>query len=157
MGHKNGLERRVWQFYTICDKNQLLKVKIGKVMLMAILVPRWLDFSWQVRLRMCLKFCMVKVTIVWGAQTNNTISNTSEPRGAAKAGNWARTDSLKNILHHGSEELCGSGDIVLYAWAPHTICDFHHTKFKTHLQPDLPAEIQPSGYYNCHNFPNFYF
>ena len=28
---------------------------------MAILVPRWLDFSWQVRLQMCLKFCMVKV------------------------------------------------------------------------------------------------
>jgi hypothetical protein len=23
----NGLERRVWQFYTTCDKNQLLKVK----------------------------------------------------------------------------------------------------------------------------------
>jgi hypothetical protein len=28
MGPKNGLlERRVWQFYTICDKNQLLKIK----------------------------------------------------------------------------------------------------------------------------------
>jgi hypothetical protein len=38
MGPKNGLERRVWQFYTICDKNQLLKVKIAKVT--AILVPR---------------------------------------------------------------------------------------------------------------------
>ena len=44
---KNGLERRVWQFYTICDKNRLLKIKIG--IDMAILVPRWLDFSWQVR------------------------------------------------------------------------------------------------------------
>ena len=27
MGPKNSLERRVWQFYTICDENQLLKVK----------------------------------------------------------------------------------------------------------------------------------
>ena len=35
---KNGLERRVWQIYTICDKNQVLKVKIAKVT--AILVPR---------------------------------------------------------------------------------------------------------------------
>jgi hypothetical protein len=26
------LERRVWQFYTICDKNQLLKVKLGKLL-----------------------------------------------------------------------------------------------------------------------------
>jgi hypothetical protein len=32
LGPKNVLERRVKQFYTICDKNQLLKVKIGKVM-----------------------------------------------------------------------------------------------------------------------------
>jgi hypothetical protein len=31
MGPKNGLERRAWQFYTICDKNQLLKVKTEKV------------------------------------------------------------------------------------------------------------------------------
>ena len=29
---------------------------------MAILVPRWLDFSYQARLQMCLKICMVKVT-----------------------------------------------------------------------------------------------
>jgi hypothetical protein len=43
VGHKNGIERRVWQFYTICDKNQLLRPKIEKVM--AVLVPRWLDFS----------------------------------------------------------------------------------------------------------------
>ena len=27
---------------------------------MAILVPRWLDSSWQVRLQMCLKFCMTE-------------------------------------------------------------------------------------------------
>ena len=38
LGPKNGLERRVWQFYTICDKNQGLKVKTDKVT--AILVPR---------------------------------------------------------------------------------------------------------------------
>jgi hypothetical protein len=37
-GPKNGLERRALQFYTICDKNQVLKVKIDKVT--AILVPR---------------------------------------------------------------------------------------------------------------------
>ena len=29
---------------------------------MAILVPSWLDFSWQARLQMRLKFCMVEVT-----------------------------------------------------------------------------------------------
>ena len=35
------------------NENFLLKVKIVKVM--AILVPKWLDFSWQVRLQMYLK------------------------------------------------------------------------------------------------------
>jgi hypothetical protein len=30
-GPKNGPERRVSQFYTICDKNQLLNTNIGKV------------------------------------------------------------------------------------------------------------------------------
>jgi hypothetical protein len=34
---------------------------------MAILVPRWLNFSWQVRLQMCLKFCMVKVVNCMGS------------------------------------------------------------------------------------------
>jgi hypothetical protein len=41
---------------------------------MAILVPRWLDFSWQVRQQMCLKFCMVKVANYTRAQTNSRIS-----------------------------------------------------------------------------------
>jgi hypothetical protein len=39
---------------------------------MAILVPRWLDFSWQVRLQICLKFCMVKVANRTRAQTRST-------------------------------------------------------------------------------------
>jgi hypothetical protein len=30
--------------------------------------------------------------------------------GDAKDGNWARTDPIYNILHLGSEELCGIGD-----------------------------------------------
>jgi hypothetical protein len=30
MGPKNGLERRAWEFYTICDKIQDLKVKIDE-------------------------------------------------------------------------------------------------------------------------------
>jgi hypothetical protein len=39
MGPENGLERRVWQFYTICDKKSASKSKkIDKVT--AILVPR---------------------------------------------------------------------------------------------------------------------
>jgi hypothetical protein len=38
MGPKNGLERLAWQFYTICDKNPGLKVKIDEVT--AILAPR---------------------------------------------------------------------------------------------------------------------
>jgi hypothetical protein len=41
---------------------------------MAILVPRWLDFSWQVRLQMCLKFCMMKVAHRTRAQTRSTIT-----------------------------------------------------------------------------------
>ena len=38
LGPKNVLERRAWQFYTICDKNRGLKAKIDKVT--AILVLR---------------------------------------------------------------------------------------------------------------------
>ena len=38
MGPNNGLERRAWQFYTICDTNQGLKVKMDEVT--AIPVPR---------------------------------------------------------------------------------------------------------------------
>jgi hypothetical protein len=38
LGPKNGLERRAWQFYTISDENQGLKVKIDEVT--ADLVPR---------------------------------------------------------------------------------------------------------------------
>jgi hypothetical protein len=48
-GPKNGLERRVSQFYTICDKNQLLNKNIGKVM--AILVLRSWDVSCCIRSR----------------------------------------------------------------------------------------------------------
>jgi hypothetical protein len=36
-GQKNGLERRVWPFYTACDKNQLLKVKIEKFTVFLVL------------------------------------------------------------------------------------------------------------------------
>jgi hypothetical protein len=38
MGSKNDLGRRAWHFYAICDKNQVLKLKIAKVT--AILVPQ---------------------------------------------------------------------------------------------------------------------
>jgi hypothetical protein len=34
---------------------------------MAILVPKWLDFSWQVRLQMFLKFCTVKIANCMGS------------------------------------------------------------------------------------------
>jgi hypothetical protein len=37
---KNGLERRVWRFYTICDKNQPLNQKTTETGV-AILVPTW--------------------------------------------------------------------------------------------------------------------
>ena len=36
-GLKNGLERCVLQFYTICDKNQLLNKKIGKAVAILVL------------------------------------------------------------------------------------------------------------------------
>ena len=36
-GPKNGLERRVSQFHTICDKNQLLNINIEKVMAFLVL------------------------------------------------------------------------------------------------------------------------
>ena len=41
---------------------------------MAILVPRWLDSSWQVRLQMCLKVCMVKIANRTRAQTRSAIT-----------------------------------------------------------------------------------
>jgi hypothetical protein len=41
---------------------------------MAILVPRWLDFSWQVRLQMGLKFCMVIFANRTRAQTRSAIT-----------------------------------------------------------------------------------
>jgi hypothetical protein len=69
---------------------------------MAILVLRWLDFSWQVRLQMCLNFCMAKVANCTRAQTNSTIPTTLLTRAAVKARNRARTDMMKNILHHHS-------------------------------------------------------
>jgi hypothetical protein len=45
---------------------------------MGILVPRWLDFSWQVRLQMCLKFCMVKIAHRTQAQMHSTIEHFSK-------------------------------------------------------------------------------
>ena len=42
---------------------------------MAILVPRWLDSSWQVRLQMCLKVCMVKIANRTRAQTRSAITS----------------------------------------------------------------------------------
>jgi hypothetical protein len=48
-------------------------------------------------------------------------------------------------LYQSPNEQYNFEDIVLFVWAPHTICDFYGTKFSTHLQPDLPAEIRPSG------------
>ena len=77
---------------------------------MAILVPRWLDSSWQVRLQMCLKVCMVKIANRTRAQTRSTLSSTLLTRAAAKARNWARTDPMKNILRLGNGELWGTRD-----------------------------------------------
>jgi hypothetical protein len=55
LGPKNGLERCVCQFYTICDKNQLLKVKNDKVA--AVLVPRsGVQAAGDIGL--CAKVCM---------------------------------------------------------------------------------------------------
>ena len=64
---------------------------------MAILVPRWLDSSWQVRLQMCLKVCMVIFANRTRAQTRSAIT-------------WARTNPIYNILHLGSGELWGTRD-----------------------------------------------
>ena len=47
---------------------------------MAILVPRWLDFSWQVRLQMCLKFCTVNIAICMGSP-NEQYHNFCRDRG----------------------------------------------------------------------------
>jgi hypothetical protein len=56
MGPENGLERRVWQFYTICDKNQLLKVK-KKVAV--IPVPK----SWDISCKRTICHKILKTTI----------------------------------------------------------------------------------------------
>jgi hypothetical protein len=61
LGPKNGLERRAWQFYTICDKNQGLKVKIGEVT--AIPVHRSAAGQLQVTLGSAQKF-------VWGSMVD---------------------------------------------------------------------------------------
>jgi hypothetical protein len=37
LGPKNGLERRVWQFYTICDKKSASKTKFVKVTAILVL------------------------------------------------------------------------------------------------------------------------
>jgi hypothetical protein len=44
---QNGLERRVWQFFTICDKIQLLKVKIEKVTVILVL-RSWDASCWAI-------------------------------------------------------------------------------------------------------------
>jgi hypothetical protein len=63
---KNGLERRIWQFYTIYDKNQLLNKNIKNDM--TILIPRWLDFGCQVLSRtMCPNVTVVDSVFVWAA------------------------------------------------------------------------------------------
>ena len=56
MGPKNGLERRVWQFYAICDENQGLKVKIDKVT--SILVPVDPGRPAAGDIGLCAKVCM---------------------------------------------------------------------------------------------------
>jgi hypothetical protein len=58
LGPKNGLERRAWQFYTICDKNQGLNVKIDEVT--TILVPQIWAGQLQVTSGSAQKF-------VWGS------------------------------------------------------------------------------------------
>jgi hypothetical protein len=72
---------------------------------MAILVPRWLDSSWQVRLQMCLKCCMVKIVNRIRAQTHSTISRALKAPEAAKARilvNHTGGGEHSYILHLGS-------------------------------------------------------
>ena len=91
---------------------------------MAILVPRWLDSSWQVRLQMCLKVCMVIFA-------NRTRARDEAIRALlfceglriASSGRGERNLSPSQQLaeEHRSYRTArlGSG----------TICENHHTKF----------------------------
>jgi hypothetical protein len=78
-GPKNGLERRAWQLYTICDKKKSAPKQKTNVKLMAILVdPHILEYQLKVRVQRSSKFSMVKSHFVWGARANSTISTRSK-------------------------------------------------------------------------------
>jgi hypothetical protein len=108
-------------------KNQLLKVKIEKVT--AILVPGWLDFSYQVRLQMCLKFCMVKIAVCMGSPSRQYNNSAAPARTTAVRQDVEELGETDLKPAFGSGEVRESKFIVLSAWAPHINCDFFHTKF----------------------------
>jgi hypothetical protein len=91
---------------------------------MAILVPRWLVFSWQVRLQMCVKFCTVKVANFTRAQTHGAISTTFKVRD----------------LDRGEVKLNRASDNEEFVWAlvqfaTFTIQNFRHICSRTcHLK-----------------------
>jgi hypothetical protein len=44
------------------------------VLVLEVKVPRWLDFSYQAWLQMCLKFVWQKSQFVWGARAYSTMT-----------------------------------------------------------------------------------
>ena len=51
-----------------------------------------------------------------------------------EVGIWARTDSMKNILHHDTEELCGTGVTGGFLKTAHTINAFLIQSFGPEIQ-----------------------
>jgi hypothetical protein len=80
MGPKNGLERRFWQFYTICDKNQGLHVKVGKFTAILVLGST----AGQVQATLALRKSLYGA--VWGAfrKTAVTLARRPAPLGNAR-------------------------------------------------------------------------
>ena len=86
---------------------------------MAILVPRWLDSSWQVRLQMCLKVCMVIFANRTSYQSPNAQCDNFLPPsgGAAKARIQVHLDLFHLNPGLRKSSRWGTGDIVLCVWA----------------------------------------
>jgi hypothetical protein len=62
---------------------------------------------------------------------------------------------MKNILHHGTKELCGTGVTGGFLETAHTINGFLIQIFGPEIQPKI-RNLGRSGHYNCHNFLDFF-
>jgi hypothetical protein len=74
---------------------------------MAILVPRWLDSSWQVRLQMSLKVCMVIFANRTRAQTRSAITFYPHQEVLARYGGGQQVGLPLRCASHGAADATG--------------------------------------------------